>query len=466
MGIPGQLLDHISSGNCVLFVGAGASIEAGAPSSKQLAAELSHNFLNDIHNDEPLPKVSSYIEAMPGLGRRVLSDFLYKRLSELKPTSAHLLIPKFNWASIYTTNYDTLIEKSYESSPNYSKCMPIISSRDIIFTSPSKTPTTYLYKPHGCVSRLSSSESPLIITEDDYNISFLNREYIYKQLEIFKYKSVFLFVGYSFSDFDISKIWFEISNELSELNNWSYALLPGCTEVQRLTWRKRNVELIDLKFSDFMIELSSSLDHYKKPDFYLANSNYNDILKLLMTIMEKRNLSLRNHCIRVQRLSEAISLEMALNEHEIMIISIAALVHDIGYLGIDDAIINKKEPLTKAEMHIIMTHSVIGEDIVSSISYFKPVADIIRSVHESYNGKGYPDGLSKENIPIGSRIIAAAEALDAIINDQPYRKKYSIEEAINILSNSSGKQFDPTVINAITQLQHKGILTHLFNNRD
>ena len=130
MKIPEELCKYIISGNCVLFVGAGASIEAGAPSAQEMSRELSKKYLNGKHQEEPLIKVASYIETKPGLGRRLVVDYLINRLSPLKPSKAHLLLPNFRWSAIYTTNYDTLIEQAYERVSV--KYKPIMSSCDLV----------------------------------------------------------------------------------------------------------------------------------------------------------------------------------------------------------------------------------------------------------------------------------------------------------------------------------------------
>ena len=199
MKIPEELYDYINSGNCVLFVGAGASIEAGAPSAQEMTRELSKKYLRGKHQEEPLSKVASYIETKPGLGRRLVVDYLINRLSPLKPSKAHLLLPKFRWTAIYTTNYDTLIEQAYEKVGV--KCKPIISSCDLVIDLINYYNYVLLYKPHGCISRPAVNETPIIITEDDYYSVANNRKAIYRQLEAHKYKSIFLFIGYSFSDF-------------------------------------------------------------------------------------------------------------------------------------------------------------------------------------------------------------------------------------------------------------------------
>ena len=254
MEIHQELINKIISGQCVIFIGAGASIDAQAPSSSQLAKELNEQFLDRKYVNESLNKISSYMETMPGLGRATAIRYIIDKLSKLEPSEGHLLIPKFNWASIYTTNYDTLIEKAYSKfGINYK---PIIFNSDLFINNNENKNENenqqLIYKPHGCISRPDS----FILTEDDYYKCSENRTAIFRQLEIHKYRSTFLFVGYSFSDFNLSKIWFDIRKETGEFTQWSYALWPNHTKEQKYLWESRKVILIDEKFSDFMTELN------------------------------------------------------------------------------------------------------------------------------------------------------------------------------------------------------------------
>jgi len=308
MKIPEELYNSIISGNCVLFVGAGASIEAGAPSAQEMTRELSKKYLQGKHQEEPLSKVASYIESKPGLGRRVVVDFLINRLSPLKPSKAHLLLPKFRWPAIYTTNYDTLIEQAYKRAGI--KYKPIISSCDLVTDMTDYYSYVLLYKPHGCISRPVASDTPIIITEDNYHSVADNRKAIYRQLELHKYKSVFLFIGYSFSDFNFSQIWFDVLKELGRLSQWAYALWPDCSEVQRATWRTKNLELIDMHFGEFMTKLSAiSNEKREEQVFSINNPDLADLVKVLVSIIKAKNPYMMQHALDVQKLSLMIAEE-------------------------------------------------------------------------------------------------------------------------------------------------------------
>jgi len=458
MKIPKELYNYIISGNCVLFVGAGASIEAGAPSAQEMTRELSKKYLQGKHQEEPLSKVASYIETKPGLGRRVVVDYLINRLSPLKPSKAHLLLPKFRWPAIYTTNYDTLIEQAYER-VNV-KYKPILSSSDLAIDMTDHYSYVLLYKPHGCISRPAIKETPIIITEDDNYSVADNRKAIYRQLEVHKYKSVFLFIGYSFSDFDLSQIWFDVSKELGRFSRWAYALWPNCSEVQRATWRTRNIELIDMQFGEFMAKLSAiSIEKREEQGFSISNPDLADIVRVLVSIIKVKDPYMMHHALHVQKLSLMIAEEMVIPIHEYQLLEIAALFHDVGYLVIPDVVMGKTSSLTQVEFELIKQHPIVGEQIFSSAPSLKKIAKIIRYHHERFDGSGYPDGLIGENIPRLARIIAVADILDAMTSDRPYRRALSKDKIIAELKEGSGTQFDPEVVaSALVILEKVGII--------
>jgi len=454
MKIPEELYNYIISGNCVLFVGAGASIEAGAPSAQEMTRELSKKYLRGKHQEEPLSKVASYIETKPGLGRRVVVDYLINRLSPLKPSKAHLLLPKFRWPAIYTTNYDMLIEQAYERVGV--KYKSIMSSCDLVTDMTDYYSYVLLYKPHGCISRPAASEAPIIITEDDYYSVADNRKAIYRQLELHKYKSVFLFIGYSFSDFNLSKIWFDVSKELGKFSQWAYALWPNYSEVQRATWRTRNLELINMQFGEFMAELSAiSSEKQEEQEFSISNPDLADIVKVLLSITEAKDPYMWRHAIRVQKLSLLIAEEMAIPIHEYQLLELAAILHDVGYIVIPDAITGKSSSLSQVEFELLKQHPIIGEQILSPASSLKSIAKIVRYHHERFNGSGYPDGLIGEDIPRPARIIAVADCLDAMMSDRPYRKALSKDKIIAELKECSGRQFDPEVVTSALVILRK-----------
>ena len=127
-------------------------------------------------------------------------------------------------------------------------------------------------------------------------------------------------------------------------------------------------------------------------------------------------------------------------------------MNDIGFDSVPDDIVNKKEHLSPFEWEKIKSHPEVGSAILQHIASMESFLPAIRHHHEHYDGEGYPDGLSRDNIPLGARIIAVADAYQAMVCDRPYREALTSEQALNELQQSSGKQFDPVVVDAFLSL--------------
>jgi HD-GYP domain-containing protein (c-di-GMP phosphodiesterase class II) len=125
------------------------------------------------------------------------------------------------------------------------------------------------------------------------------------------------------------------------------------------------------------------------------------------------------------------------------------MIHDIGKIGVPDAILSKPNRLTMHERGIIEQHPLIAVRILEKMSFLEQEVAIVRCHHEKWNGRGYPDGLSEGSIPIGARILTVADALDALTSERSYHQSLSLDEAIKIIVNSSGYDFDPDVVNAL-----------------
>ena len=161
-----------------------------------------------------------------------------------------------------------------------------------------------------------------------------------------------------------------------------------------------------------------------------------------------------NHTQNVANLSAAIAREMKYKEpHEIYCMG---MLHDIGIIGIDEAVLSKKGAYTWEDRKEMQRHCLIGADIISSIKELPGIEYGARWHHERYDGNGYPDGLSGTNIPIEARIICAADAFDAMTQDRSYKEKMSVEEALLEMKRESGKQFDPKVVRALELVIRRG----------
>ncbi len=166
----------------------------------------------------------------------------------------------------------------------------------------------------------------------------------------------------------------------------------------------------------------------------------------LALAIDAKDHTTHQHLHRVRTYAVEIAREMGLQEDEMDALRAAALLHDIGKLAVPDHIINKPGRLTPEEFEKMKIHPIVGAEILEKVAFPYPVAPIVRSHHEKWNGKGYPDGLKGEEIPIGARILATVDCLDALASDRQYRKALPLDEAMRRITKEAGVSFDPRVV--------------------
>ncbi len=163
-------------------------------------------------------------------------------------------------------------------------------------------------------------------------------------------------------------------------------------------------------------------------------------------------LETARHCDDVELIAAAIADHLGLPAAEQDDVRAGARLHDIGKASIPSALLEKPAPLTEAEWAVMRTHSIIGDEILSSVSELEGIAQLVRHSHERWDGVGYPDGLAREDIPLGSRIIFCADAFHAIRSDRPYRTGVPAPQALAEVKRCAGTQFDPEVVAAFEQV--------------
>jgi putative nucleotidyltransferase with HDIG domain len=174
--------------------------------------------------------------------------------------------------------------------------------------------------------------------------------------------------------------------------------------------------------------------------------NYFNTIHTLALALESRDVYSRGHTERVTKYAIQIGRALEVSNQELEILRYAAQVHDIGKISIPDYILNKPGRLTPDERAVIELHPVKGAEVLEPLEFLKPAIPIVRHHHERYDGTGYPDGLEKERIPLMSRILACADAFDAMTSQRPYRRRrLTIREALEEIKNNSGSQFDPKI---------------------
>ncbi|NPA39623.1 MAG: GAF domain-containing protein [Thermodesulfobacteria bacterium] len=224
------------------------------------------------------------------------------------------------------------------------------------------------------------------------------------------------------------------------------------------------IQAINKRQGDFTeedLELLTALSHQiavaiENARLYneLKETFFNVVFALADTI-EKRDPYTGGHTRRVMTYSVAIGEEMGLPKDQLELLKLSAILHDIGKIGIKDDVLLKQSRLTKEEYELIKKHTIFGEEILKHIKQMKEVIPGVKYHHERPDGKGYPEGLKGDQIPLIARIIAVADTFDAMVTDRPYRKGLSFETAIEELKRCSGTQFDPKAVEAFIKVFKK-----------
>jgi diguanylate cyclase (GGDEF)-like protein len=214
----------------------------------------------------------------------------------------------------------------------------------------------------------------------------------------------------------------------------------------------------DYEFSDRKMRLVAGIAH--QAQLAIANAGSFDSLEqtffstveALANALEAKDEYTSEHARSITDMSLEVGARLGMSQKELKRLELGALFHDIGKIGIPSEILLKPGPLTDEEWQVMKTHPELGERIIKPIHRLADVCPIVRACHERFDGKGYPDGLSGEDVPIESRIILVCDAFDAMTTDRPYRKRLHVEEACKRLRESAGTQFDPQVVDIFLNL--------------
>lgn len=175
-------------------------------------------------------------------------------------------------------------------------------------------------------------------------------------------------------------------------------------------------------------------------------------LQIMAEAVDVKDPYTSNHSQRVSRYAVRVARALNLDEAEVERIRIGGLMHDIGKIGINGRIIRKPGRLTEEERTLMKTHSTLSAEIIEHLAVLSDSTLMVRHHHEHCDGSGYPDGLTREQIPIGSRIILVCDAYDALTTDRPYRKGASKADALAVIRANAGTQFDPEVVEALERI--------------
>jgi len=201
--------------------------------------------------------------------------------------------------------------------------------------------------------------------------------------------------------------------------------------------------------------MSSQLLYYDQQNQELVASlerGYVETLRALANSIDAKDPYTAGHSDRVTDFAVEIGRELGLDSEQLKTLRYAGILHDIGKIGIREDILGKEGQLTEQERAIMRQHPAMGDKIIEPIDFLQPVRPIVRHHHEWIDGSGYPDGLAGDQIPIGARILAAADTFDAVTSDRPYQTAVSDDKAIEIVHKLRGHQLDPQVCDALERV--------------
>ena len=189
----------------------------------------------------------------------------------------------------------------------------------------------------------------------------------------------------------------------------------------------------------------------------LKNS-YDSIVSVLCSALDLRDHVTHGHAQRVSELASVVAWQMGLRKQRVRLIEQAAILHDIGKIGVADAVLSKPGALTEEDWEEMRKHPELGYHILKDIEFLKEASEIVYAHHERYDGTGYPRGLRGEEIPQGARIFAVVDAYDAMTSHRPYRKAIPHHAAVEEIRRSAGSQFDPQVVQGFLEAERRGLI--------
>jgi HD-GYP domain-containing protein (c-di-GMP phosphodiesterase class II) len=187
-------------------------------------------------------------------------------------------------------------------------------------------------------------------------------------------------------------------------------------------------------------------------------SGYDSIVAVLCSALDLRDNVTHGHARHVSELASIVAWQMGLRKEQVRRIEKAAVLNDIGKIGVADAVLAKPGPLDDAEWAEMKRHPELGCRMLQRIDFLKDVAEIVHAHHERYDGEGYPRGLKGDQIPLEARIFAVVDAYDAMTSHRPYRKARPHRKAVEEIVRNSGVQFDPDVVRAFLEAEKQGLL--------
>ncbi len=267
--IPKHLVNEVREGRVVLVLGAGASIGAKRgdgkffPSTEDLTRLLSDHFLEKSSLKDNLAWISEL--AISTSSFATVQDFIADQFSDPQPAQHHLLLPSFRWRGIATTNYDRVVERSYEKVPSkIQQVIPFLSDEDKVDSKLRDPSCVGLLKLHGCVTRTHDEKLPLILTVDQYVTHRKNRKRVFQMLEEWAAENTLVFIGHSLQDVDLRKFLIDLVGQLGSHPQF-YMVRPGVDDLERDFWAKKAITVIGLAYDEFLRKLDGAIPSQLRP---------------------------------------------------------------------------------------------------------------------------------------------------------------------------------------------------------
>ncbi len=246
-----------------------------------------------------------------------------------------------------------------------------------------------------------------------------------------------------------------VSKPINRLAEVSRAFAAGDFHSRAEIRSKNEIGELSDTFNFMAEEIESQISKLKSAA-QENNKLFLSTIRVMANAIDAKDPYTKGHSVRVNRYSVIIARYMGLPKQEIDAIHVASVLHDVGKIGIQEAILNKPGALTPEEYEIMKTHTTRGAEIMAPIRKLKHVIDGLRSHHERWNGSGYPDGLAGERIPLMGRVIAVADTFDAMTTDRPYQRPFSFEQAVARINELKGVGFDEQVVEAFNRAYMAG----------
>lgn len=205
-------------------------------------------------------------------------------------------------------------------------------------------------------------------------------------------------------------------------------------------------------FETYLDDLAQSLERTVESQLQHERNTIIGTITSLISALEARDPYTRNHSARVAQLAVRVGKRMGLDRSHLYEIHLGGILHDVGKIGIPDAILLKPGGLTNEEYEVMKTHSYLGARILSGIPGLEAVVQIVLNHHEMYDGRGYPNGVAGEDIPLGARIVAVCDTYLSMTEDRPYRQGRTLDRVLKEINRVSGKQLDPNVVETLQAL--------------